>query len=54
MIQSILAGIVALLQAIPFFDKWFSKTATEKVEKKLDAHRDNINDAKKTGRPSWD
>ncbi len=51
---SILDILVGILKAIPFFDKWFTKTPLEKEKeekKKVDQeHEEN----KKRGRPSDD
>jgi hypothetical protein len=44
--------IMAVLKALPILDKWFSKSVTQKVEEKQAELRDEIDDFKKTGRPS--
>jgi hypothetical protein len=48
---AILEAILALLKAIPYFDKWFSKSPAEKVADAKDKSREEIDEFKKTGRP---
>lgn len=52
MVESIIAAIVAIFQAIPIFAKWFPpKTAEQKVEDGAADVRKEIDDFKKSGRP---
>lgn len=54
MIGAILEFLTDLLKAIPFFDKWFTKSTVEKIQdekRKVDEEHDkNV----KAGRPSGD
>jgi len=53
MLATILDLITSLLKAIPFFNKWFSRTEAEKnkdIQKKVDEESENMKD---TGRPKW-
>lgn len=54
MIEAILAAIVAIFKAIPYFDRWFTKSAAKKEEDAKKEIRDAIENARKTGRPRWD
>lgn len=51
--ELILAAIKEFFGSFKFFDKWFTKTTTEKVDKakeKLDKEEEEF---KETGRPKW-
>lgn len=53
MFTAIVAAITSFFKSIPILDRWFTKTASEKIaDKKKDA-REDIDNYKKTGRPKW-
>jgi F0F1-type ATP synthase membrane subunit b/b' len=52
--QAILEIIKQILAAIPILNRWFTKTTSEKIEKREEKVRDDIEEFKKTGRPKWD
>lgn len=49
----ILEVIAKVFGSIPYFNKWFSKSKSEKVGKKLDDSREKVDEFKKTNRPDW-
>lgn len=51
MIKAILEIVVGVLAAIPYFDKWFSKTPTQKVEEGKEDVRRETDEFRRTGRP---
>lgn len=51
MLTTILESILAALKSIPYFDKWFSKTPTEKIEDAKETARKESDEFRKTGRP---
>jgi len=51
MFASILAAITAFFKAIPIFSKWFTKTATQKVEEGKEDVRKEMDDFRDSGRP---
>jgi hypothetical protein len=53
-IAAFFGAIKAIFSGLPFFDKWFTKTPTEKlddVKEDLDKEEEEF---KKDGRPKWD
>jgi len=50
---AILEIINNFLASVPIFDRWFTKTASEKLAKKKKNARDIIDEFKKGGRPKW-
>jgi hypothetical protein len=46
-LDKIIAALVALLQAIPIFDRWFTKTPSEKKKKRVSNVRKRHNKFKK-------
>lgn len=50
-LESILAGIVAIFKAIPYFDKWFSPNLEKQVKKEKEKARKGMDEFKKSGRP---
>ena len=53
-VAGIIAAIVALLKAIPYFDKWFTKSPEQKIEDGQKQISDDLDDQAKKGRPKWD
>ena len=51
---SIIGLVKAFFEAIPVVSKWFDKTAAEKEEEARKEVRDQVDHARKTGRPKWD
>lgn len=51
-LEAILSFLVGLVKAIPIFDKWFSKTPTQKADAAKEDVRREMDDFRKTGRPS--
>ena len=54
MVGTILEIIKSVLGLVPIIDKWFRKSSMEKEQKAKDNVRDQVDHAKKTGRPKWD
>jgi hypothetical protein len=52
--QTFLEILKQILAAIPILNRWFTKTPAEKIEKREEEVREEIEEFKKTGRPSWD
>jgi hypothetical protein len=52
-ITAIFGAIKEFFGSFKYFDKWFTKTPTEKVQKELDKIDDQEEEFKKTGRPEW-
>jgi hypothetical protein len=53
-IGALLEAIVSLIKAIPIFDKWFTKTPTQKIEDGKQAIDHEEHAVKDGGRPKWD
>lgn len=53
MFTILLGAVKAFFEAIPFFSRWFTKTPTQKVEERQATTAEEIEKAKKTGRPTW-
>lgn len=51
MIEAIIAAVTAIFKAIPYFDKWFSKSSIEKEEKAKDEVRDQFEKLRKNAPP---
>lgn len=45
--------IKQFLATIPIFDRWFTKTASEKLERDRKKTRRETDDFKEGGRPKW-
>jgi len=50
-LTGIVSALVAIAKAIPYLDRWFTKTSTEKIESELEKLRKDLEESKKTGRP---
>jgi hypothetical protein len=50
-LETILGVLVGVLKAIPYFDKWFTKTPTQKVEEGKEQVREDSDHMAQTGRP---
>ena len=48
---AIFEGITALLKAIPYFNRWFTKTPTQKEEEAKQQLREEMDHFRETGRP---
>ena len=53
MLASIFEFIVALIKAVPIFDRWFTRTPTEQIEDDKERERKRTEEERKTGRPKW-
>jgi hypothetical protein len=51
-LAAIFEFLVGLVKAVPYIDKWFSKTPTEKVEEGREDVRKETDHMRDTGRPS--
>ena len=52
-IEGILAAIIAVFKSIPVISKWFEKSAQQNVDKAQETTTEELDKAKKTGRPNW-
>ena len=52
-LESILALLVGFFKSIPYFDRWFTKTPTEKVDEIKKDLQEEQNEFKESGRPKW-
>lgn len=50
---AILEFLVGLVKAIPYFNKWFTKTPTQKVEDAKEQARKEEQEFQDSGRPKW-
>lgn len=48
-----LEAILALLKSLPILDRWFTKTATEKIEDAKEDIAKAVDKMKDEGRPQW-
>lgn len=52
-VAAVFEFLVGLVKAVPFFDKWFSKPVTQKVEEAKEKARQEEKEFEETGRPKW-
>lgn len=53
MIAKILEVIMAVLESFKMFDRWFKKSTSKTVNDSIEQSREEMDEAKKTGRPKW-
>ena len=51
MFASIIEMLSGLFKAVPFFNKWFTKTAQQKIDNRVEDTHESVTKTKKTGRP---